>query len=495
MAVTDPGGWPPVPASAQECLREGRPWRYGLLVDVGSTFSKVCVVDPRGRFLEHAHAPTTIDGNVVDGVRDAVAQLTPARRKALDWALVCSSAAGGLRMASIGLTAALSGRAGTLAALGAGAKVVATRSGFLDDDDVAAVSAARPHLILLSGGLDGGNAEALLHNARRLAGLGSVAGIILAGNRDAAAAAEAALRGPGRDVRVDVRVVDNVFPRPGEVDLGPTRDAVRDLFMRHITRAKGLQTLLADLRSDCEPTPLAVSRALWDLPGTAAEPVVLVDVGGATTDVHSVGGRTYHPRAVDLPVPEVMRTVEGDLGMRFGATGVVATMGADQRRRAELRLDRDLAAEAERRHEDPGFLPRTPVDHAVDEVLARSAIAVALERHAGRVVVRKQPWGDRYRVSGKDLRSCRRLVVTGGVFRHLGDPAATVAAALCAVDGSLVPKTPAVTVDTHYGLYAIGLVARLDRDLAAAMVRHLLPPPPGKENRDDLGDEPHAAAP
>lgn len=488
-----------MPASAQDCLRRGRPWRYGLLVDVGSTFSKVCVVDPRGRFLEHAHAPTTIDGNVVDGVRDAVSQLTPACRESLDWALVCSSAAGGLRMASIGLTAALSGRAGTLAALGAGAKLVATRSGFLDDDDVAAISAAGPHLVLLSGGLDGGNAEALLHNARRLAGLGSVAGIILAGNRYAAAAAEAALRGPGRDVRI----VGNVFPRPGEVDLGPTRDAVRDLFMRHITRAKGLQTLLADLRSDCEPTPLAVSRALWDLPGTAEEPVVVVDVGGATTDVHSVGGRTYHPRAVDLPVPEVMRTVEGDIGMRFGATGVVATMGTEQRRRVELRLDRDLAAEAERRQEDPGFLPGSPADDAVDEVLAQSAIAVALERHAGRVVVRKQPWGDRYRVSGKDLRGCRRLVVTGGVFRHLSDPAATVAAALSAVDGSLVPRTPAVTVDTHYGLYAIGLVARLDRELAAAMVRHLLPsadpsppgPPPGKENRDDLGDEPHAAAP
>lgn len=491
MALTAEGTWPPVQASAQDCLHRGRPWRYGLLVDVGSTFSKVCVVDPQGRFLAHAHAPTTIDGNVVDGVRDAVARLSPAYRTALDWALVCSSAAGGLRMASIGLTAALSGRAGTLAALGAGAKVVATRSGFLDEDDVAAVSAARPHLVLLSGGLDGGNAEALLHNARRLAGLGSVAGIILAGNRDAAAAAEAALRGPGHDVRV----VDNVFPRPGEVNLGPTRDAVRDLFMRHITGAKGLQTLLSDLRSDCEPTPLAVSRALWDLPGTADEPVVLIDVGGATTDVHSVGGRTYHPRAVDLPVPEVMRTVEGDLGMRYGATGVVATMGAGQRRRDEELLSRDLDAEAEQRHEDPGFLPQDPTDHAVDEVLARQAIAVALERHAGRVVVRKQPWGDRYRVAGKDLRSCRRVVVTGGVFRHLGDPAATVAAALSTVEDSLVPRTPAVTVDTHYGLYAIGLVARLDRELAAAMARHLLPSPTRKENRDDLGDEPHAAAP
>ena len=471
MALSGSVPWPPVRAGAQDCLHGDRPWRHGLLVDVGSTFSKVCVVDPAGRVLAHVHAPTTIDANVVDGVRAAVSLLPATYAGALDWALVCSSAAGGLRMASVGLTAALSGQAGTLAALGAGAKVVATRAGYLDPGDVAEISAARPHLVLLSGGLDGGNGDALRHNARQLSALDSVAGMIVAGNAEAAAAAETALRRPGRDVRV----VANVFPRPGEVELGPTRDAVRELFLRHITRAKGLESLLADLRSDCEPTPLAVSRALWDLSGTVEEPVVLVDLGGATTDVHSVGGRTYGGRGVDLPVPDVMRTVEGDLGMRFGATGVVATMGSAQRRLDEARLGRDLDAEAEHRHDDPRFLPRSPVDRAVDEVLARSAISVALERHAGRVVVRKQPWGDRYRVSGKDLRNCRRVVVTGGVFRHLTDPAAIVGAALTAVDGSLVPKTPTVTVDAQYGVYAIGLVARLDRDLATAMGRHLMP--------------------
>lgn len=470
--------WPPVRSSARDYLDGDRPWRRGLLVDVGSTFSKVCVVDPTGRLLAHAHAPTTIDANVVDGVREAVSQLPPDHADALDWALVCSSAAGGLRMASVGLTAALSGQAGTMAALGAGAKVVATRSGYLDADDVAAISAARPHLVLLSGGMDGGNSDALRHNASALSALGAVAGVIVAGNRDAAAAAAAALRGRGHDVRV----VTNVFPRPGELELDPTRDAVRELFLRHITSAKGLEVLLADLHSDCEPTPLAVSRALWDLPGTAEEPVVLVDVGGATTDVHSVGGRTYRVRAVDLPVPEVMRTVEGDLGMRFGATGVVATMGSGRRRHAEARLGRDLDAEAQRRHDDPGFLPRLPVDRDVDEILARAAVAVALERHAGRVVVRQQPWGDRYRVSGKDLRACRRLVATGGVFRHLSDPAGIVGAALADVEGSLVPRSPTVTVDAHYGLYAIGLVARLDRGLAAAMARELLPPVPAADH-------------
>lgn len=463
-------GWPPVEEKAAEHLTAGRPWRRGLLVDVGSTFSKVSVIDPAGRFLAHAHAPTTIDGNVVDGVRAALAGLPAEHHRPFDWALASSSAAGGLRMASVGLTAALSGEAGTLAALGAGAKVVTTTAGYLDAAALATVAASRPHLLLLSGGLDGGNADALLHNARQLATLGPVAGIIVAGNRDACAAAAAVLSGGDRDVQV----VDNVFPRPGEVVLAPTREAVRDLFMRHITRAKGLEELLADLRCECEPTPLAVSRALWDLPGTEDEPVVLVDVGGATTDVHSVGGRTYQQRAVDLPLPDVMRTVEGDLGMRFGAPGVAAALGPDELRACRDRLGRDLVEEAERRHEDPGLLPADDTDRAVDEVLARTAVAVALERHAGRVVVRHQPWGDRYRVSGKDLRTCRLLVATGGVFGHLADPESTIRAALDGLDAALIPKRPAVSIDSDYRLYAIGLVAGLDRTLAAAMASRLL---------------------
>lgn len=473
--------WPPVGGEAAEHLLEGRPWRRGLLIDVGSTFSKAAVINPAGQFVAHAHAPTTIDGDVVDGVRVAVSRLPGEPGDLFDWALASSSAAGGLRMASVGLTAALSGEAGKLAALGAGAKVVATVSGFLDADALAAVAASRPHLLLLSGGLDGGNADALLHNARQLATLGSIAGIVVAGNREVAGAAAAVLgRGDW-----DVLVVDNVFPRPGEVVLAPTREAVRELFMRHITYAKGLDELLADLRCDCEPTPLAVSRALWDLPGADDEPVVLVDLGGATTDVHSAGGRSYHQRAVDLPVPEVMRTVEGDLGMRFGAPGVVATLGPNDLRTFGESVGRDLVEEAERRHEDPGFLPLDAVDRAVDEVLARTAIAVALERHAGRVVVRHQPWGDRYRVSGKDLRTCRHLMATGGVFRHLTDPEVTIRAALAALDGALVPKRPVVSIDGAYGLYAAGLVARLDRTLAGAMASRLLPrnPPRGEGER------------
>jgi uncharacterized protein (TIGR01319 family) len=434
-----------------------------LLVDVGSTFTKVTVVEPDGRLAAHAHARTTIEHDVMLGVCDAVSSLPGGGD--FDWALLCSSAAGGLRMASVGLTRALSGQAGTFAALGAGAKVVATEAGYLDDDGLGRIAEARVHLVLLSGGLDGGNEDALVHNARALAALEPLPGVIVAGNVNVSSRAASALAGSGRDVRV----VDNVFPRPGEIAVAPTREAVRDLFLQHITKAKGLDGLMAHLQSDCEPTPLAVSRSLWDLPGRGSAPVVLVDVGGATTDVHSVGGWQSRHRSVDLPLPDVLRTVEGDLGMRWGAPGVVEAAGEGLLRALADRAGTVLEPGARLRHNDAGLLPQNDADRRVDRALATGAIAIAVERHAGRVVVRHRPWGDRYRVEGKDLRRTQLLLATGGVFRYVADPVEVIRDALGLVDGAFVPKDPRIVIDWNYSMYAIGLIARLDRDLARSM--------------------------
>jgi len=454
---------------AEAFLTDGRPWRQALLIDVGSTFTKIMVIDPTGHVLARAESPTTIDHDVMEGVERAIAALPDDLRGPYDWALASSSAAGGLRMASVGLTAALSGRAGALAAFGAGAKVVANEQGYLDDAAVARIEAAAPHLVLIAGGLDGGNSEALLRNAQALAGLASPHGFIVAGNAAASDQAADHLRDGARDVRV----VENVFPRAGEIAITGTREAVRDLFLKHITRAKGLEGLMETFKTECEPTPLAVSRALAHLPGDGG-PVVFVDLGGATTDVHSLGGVREDHRVVEIPEPEVMRSVEGDLGMRWGAPGTVDAMAASARAAAETRLGCDLAQEALRRRETPSFLPQDDHDRAVDRELAQAAVAIAVERHAGKIVVRHRPWGDRYQVTGKDLRQTRLLVATGGAFRHGRDPRALVQQGLDMIEGAQSPRRPSIAIDTNYALYATGLVARLSPNLARQLARSAL---------------------
>jgi uncharacterized protein (TIGR01319 family) len=465
---------------AEDFLLGGAPWRRGLLIDIGSTFTKALAIDGAARLLGRGEAPTTIEDDVERGVAAALRTLPEAAGGGYDWALLSSSAAGGLRMASVGLTEPLSGKAGALAALGAGAKVVASEHGLLEEPAIARIGAAAPHLVLLAGGLDGGNSTALLHNARRLAALASPAGFIVAGNACAAGEAAGIIAAAGRDVRV----VENVFPRPGEIRIEPTREAVRDLFLEHITRAKGLADLMADLRAECEPTPLAVSRAIAHVEGHGG-PVVFVDLGGATTDVHSLGGEPREVRNAEVPVPPVLRTVEGDLGMRSGAPGTVASMSDRYRDRLEALAGCDLAREALRRQAEPGLVPASPADIRVDAVLARAATRIAVERHAGRVVIRRRPWGDRFLVSGKDLRRCRVLVATGGVFRHVEDPIATVRAALADIAEAQVPRTPEVLIDARYALYAIGLLARLAPKLAAALARDILSRGQGLEPGQD----------
>ena len=56
----------------------------------------------------------------------------------------------------------------------------------------------------------------------------------------------------------------------------------------------------------------------------------MVDIGGATTDVHSVGAGTPMRDGVvqyGLPEPFVKRTVEGDLGMRHNARTIAEAGG------------------------------------------------------------------------------------------------------------------------------------------------------------------------
>jgi uncharacterized protein (TIGR01319 family) len=302
-----------------------------------------------------------------------------------------------------------------------------------------------------------------------LSKLTSALGFIIAGNADIAKDAARLLQNGRRDVRI----VGNVFPRPGEISIHHTREAVRDLFLLHITKAKGLNHLMGALKTECEPTPLAVSRTLWALQEDK-RPIVLVDLGGATTDVHSIGGIFRKRHNAELPAPDVMRTVEGDLGMRWGAPGVVTAMRSGLLSKIESELDCDMEKETRKRRENPSYIPLVDKDRAIDNALAVAAVSIAIERHAGRLMVRHLPWGDRYYVDGKDLRPCQFLVATGGAFQYVEDPRQTVMDALSNIEDAQSPINPRIVIDAQYCLYAVGLVARYDRNFATKLTENLL---------------------
>ncbi|MDX1528326.1 MAG: glutamate mutase L, partial [Gammaproteobacteria bacterium] len=167
-----------------------------LLIDFGSTFTKLRAValDPV-RILGSGQGPSTVTSDVSEGMHAALADL---KKKlgglpTFEHRLACSSAAGGLRMVTVGLVRELTAEAARQAALGAGARLVGAFAQRLTDRDVADINRLAPDILLLAGGTDGGNSEVIVHNAEALAAADLACPFLVAGNRAAADVAAAAL--------------------------------------------------------------------------------------------------------------------------------------------------------------------------------------------------------------------------------------------------------------------------------------------------------------
>ncbi|MCL2856372.1 MAG: methylaspartate mutase accessory protein GlmL [Oscillospiraceae bacterium] len=451
--------------------------KAALLIDFGSTFTKVSAAGLQsGEIIGTAAAYTTVETDVGYGLATALAEL---RRQTgnINFAtrLACSSAAGGLRMIASGLVPALTAEAAKVAALGAGAKVVKVYSYELTGEDVDEIAEARPDIFLLTGGTDGGNRECVLHNAEMLAGCKAEFPILIAGNRSCAAQCEKLLAGR------EVYRCENVLPALGKLNVEPAGQRIRELFLRKIIYAKGLSREAELLSGIMMPTPAAVLCGVELLAkGTDRQPglgeLVAVDLGGATTDVYSMaeGAPTRENTVIKgLPEPWAKRTVEGDIGMRYTAAGVLDAVGSQ--RLAKLSgLEQDAVEELVRQIErNPATLPDTPQQSALDFALASAAVEVATARHAGIIEEHYTPTGQVWLQTGKDLTRVKTLIAIGGALIRGKDAAKIAAHALHdpAAPQSLRPKSAQILVDRRYILSAAGLLAGEHPEEALAIMK------------------------
>jgi len=466
-----------------------------LLIDFGSTYTKVVAVDLRtAEVIGRSQAASTVNTDVREGLIQALVTLhdahalfaeRPTDLKALDDKLVLasSSAAGGLRMAVIGLVPGLTVEAANTAALGAGAKLVGSWSFKLPEKALGEIEAQRPDMILLTGGTDGGDSATILHNARLLARSRLSVPIVMAGNQAVSAEVGDILTNGGKEVRRAA----NVMPRSGQLAVEDAREEIRKLFMDHITHAKGLDKL-SGLVPVILPTPMAVLQgALLGAQGTATDEgwgdLLVVDVGGATTDVHSIGyGQLSGPQMVEQGLPEAYakRTVEGDLGIRFNAGTLRDRVGLDEFEEEfragfpGLEVPRvELANYIEQISQEVSNVPREPWQSAVDAQLARLAVELAVERHVGkreRIVTHQ---GETWVYYGKDLTETKTLIGTGGVFIYNSHVSHILSPAVGRDHryDVLRPKNPRLFVDSSYLLYAVGLLAQSQPDVAVRLFK------------------------
>jgi uncharacterized protein (TIGR01319 family) len=439
-----------------------------LLIDFGSTYTKLRAVDIGARrVLGSGQGPSTVATDVRTGMRAALADLERhcGGLPRFKYRLASSSAAGGLRMVTIGLVRELTAEAARQAALGAGAKLVGTFAYRLTAADLAAIVALAPDVILLAGGTDGGNAEVVLHNAAALAASAVACPVLFAGNRAALDEARRLLAGK------TLVCTENVMPEFNQLNIEPARAAIRRVFIERIVHAKGIDRAAAEFDSVLMPTPAAVlegARLVADgLPGRRGlGSVLVVDPGGATTDVHSVAAGEPAPGVVPqgLPEPRVKRTVEGDLGMRHSAAAVAEAAGLAAIA-ADARLDperaRALLAQA---GAEFGHLPCTPEETAFDQALARAAVKIAVSRHCGTVQTVYTATGPVSVQHGKDLSRVEVVIGTGGALVASPEPRALLRMALAdpSEPFALKPRAPRLMLDREYLLYACGLLQSVE---------------------------------
>jgi uncharacterized protein (TIGR01319 family) len=405
-----------------------------LAIDIGSTWTKGALFGWQGSELvlqcRNAH-PTTVHDlgegfaavlrALLPGLAPAELQRRVARGElAIDYS---SSAKGGLAVAALGLVPEITLEVAKLAACSAGAKLTQVLSYRLNGADIRALEQNPPDILLFAGGTDGGNTDYLLRNAQALARSSLRCAMVYAGNRAVRDEVCALLADR------DIIAVDNLLPALDTPNPEPAREALRQLFLQRIVRGKGLDRVVDLAGVAPAPTPYAMlefARTIADtVPGW--EEFLLLDIGGATTDVYSSHREAAASGVVvrGLPEPGLKRTVEGDLGLRVSAAATLATGRAVLA--GQLGID---IADMERHVQEVTVAPQhLPGDDGsgqrLDALLAGYCLAEACARHAGRSHEVSTPDGLVQLQTGRDLRGVRRVIGSGGWLAQAGgfDPA------------------------------------------------------------------------
>jgi len=444
------------------------------LADIGSTFTKLRAVTADGRMVGSTQYPT-VHGDVLVGLTSAqreLEQLHPAR--VFTQTVACSSAGGGLRMAVVGLERELTVEAARQAALSAGARVTTVVSaGLKGAGDAVELLRRQPDIILLVGGTNGGDEVTLRESAKALAEVGGDhVPVVIAGNDLVQDEAAAWLWNAGWMVAQ----APNVMPAIRTFNPSGVREVVRRLFISHVIGGKlgGGEQLKQFVQM---ATPDAVLRGTELLTGLLAqrgigEGLIVVDVGGATTDVHSASVRSRQPQGYKrdlLPQSMSARSVEADLGVRWNALGIVEAA------REEGLLDATEIAElkdrAAAREQEPTYLSHCQAEADVDRRLTMLAVTIALRRHVGRERLTLTPHGAVLAREGRDLMEASLLIGTGGPMRALtpDDLNACLASAL-GRQRLLLPRYVRTRIDHNCVLAAVGLLTGEHEPTASALL-------------------------
>lgn len=429
-----------------------------LVAEIGSTttvvnaFQGIHTEDPT--FLGQGQGVTTVEeGDVNIGLLSALEDLKKnlgIQELSYGRFLATSSAAGGLRMSVHGLVHDMTVKASKEAALGAGAIVKLVTSGRLKPSDLRKIEELNPSILMIAGGLDHGERDTALYNAEKIAALPLSMPIIYAGNVDN----QEDIREIFRDYKGKLYVTDNVYPQVDVLSVEPARKVIQEVFEEHIIHAKGMDKVHELVDGRIMPTPGAVMESAKVLKEALGD-VMIIDVGGATTDVHSVThGSEEISRILLSPEPEAKRTVEGDLGVYVNRKNLLERIGEDK-------LKDELGVTEEDLLNLPP-IPHTDTEKRIILHLTKEAVFASVDRHAGTVRnLYGESSGRKSVAEGKDLTEIKYIIGTGGALTRLEGTEMILAAIHEQGRGQkLFPKKEAeVLLDKDYLLASLGVLS------------------------------------
>ncbi len=367
-----------------------------LITDIGSTTTKAMyfeLVDGGYILKGHKASPTTVEAphdDVTIGLLNSANELGKslgleltdngklAIGMTIDAFFATSSAGGGLQMLVTGISKHITAKTAYKAASIAGGvilDVLATDDGRTAYQKTLDIEGLRPDMVLISGGIDGGDVLNVVKNAFLLKSAGlqpkfmadAKMPVVYAGNVGARRVIEGLLRDD-----VDLQIVPNLRPSFTEENIGPTRDAIHELFIRNVmARAPGYPKVLEWADGKVLPTPTAVESVLELISRKRSANVLMFDIGGATTDVFSHFEGDY------------MRTVSANLGMSYSASNVLLEAGVENIARwlwADI-PENELRNRILNKCINPTRLPGSDTDLEIEQALAREALRLAFEHH------------------------------------------------------------------------------------------------------------------
>lgn len=467
-----------------------------LITDIGSTTTKALLLSRDGdnklKFASMADVPTTVekpDEDVCIGVSRAIQMLESqtgemlSRGKSMPSVpyLTTSSAGGGLQMLVFGLTSTETGRIAENTACGAGGVILRT---ITIDDELPAVEKMmyiqdlHPDMILLAGGTDGGAIAGVV----RLAELLTLANpqpkfrqnmkipLVFCGNREARPFIQQVLKDT-----FEISIVDNVRPSMTELNTDPARQEVHRLFMENVMeRAPGYSELKNHTISDILPTPVGVENILKLYGDSQNESVVMMDMGGATTDIFSsISG-------------EYSRTVAANTGMSYSISNILA----------------DVGIEAITRHLPPSFKESEIRNYIFNKTLAPTSVpsteGEALLEQAVAIEGARSAWADHMETCFKTSRvgfldrmkqrnrkefdevfyTCKTessfivsdigtIIGAGGIISHSD----TIDAFWILAEAFLPKGITRIAIDRHFRCPHLGVLSEIDSEAALNLFR------------------------